>query len=154
MHALEASGLARFMREALYAYPLAEAAHIIGLGLLFGGIAVVDLRLLGLGRRLPVKPLLALVVPWAVGGFFLAASTGILMFTAHADEFLVHPVFLVKMGLILAGGCNAALLHAGPLATLPLDAGAVPPARVRIAAGLSLALWVGVIVCGRLLAYL
>jgi len=154
MHSVEASGLARFMREALYAYPLTEAAHIVGLALLFGGIAVVDLRLLGLGRGLPVKPLVKLAVPWAIGGFFLAALTGILMFTAHAEEFLTHPVFLVKMGLILAAGCNAALLHAGPLAALPLEAGTLPPPRVRIAAGVSLALWVSVIVCGRLLAYL
>jgi hypothetical protein len=121
---------------------------------MYGGISLVDLRVLGLGRRLPVKPLLALAVPWAVGGFFLAAFTGILMFTAHAGEFLTQPVFLVKMGLILAAGSNAAMLHAGPLTTQTLEAGALPPPRVRLAAGLSLALWIGVIFCGRLLAYL
>ena len=84
----------------------------------------------------------------------VAAGAGLLMFTAHAEEFLAQPVFMLKMGLILAGGVNAASLHAGPLQDPALAEGATPPARVRVAAGLSLVLWLGVIVCGRLLAYL
>ena len=52
MHAVEATGLGRFMREALWAYPAVETTHIVGLALLFGSIAVVDLRLLGAGRRI------------------------------------------------------------------------------------------------------
>jgi len=111
IHTIEASGVARFMREALYAYPVAEVVHIVGLGLLFGSIAIVDLRLLGLGSRVPVKPLVAFAVPWSIAGFTIAASAGLLMFTAHAEEFLTQPVFMLKMGLILAGGFNATILH-------------------------------------------
>lgn len=154
IHAVEASGLGRFMREALYAYPAAEAVHIAGLALLFGSIAIVDLRLLGLGRRIPLQPLVAFAAPWSLAGFLVAAGAGLLMFTAHAEEFLVQPVFMLKMGLILAGGVNAAMLHAGPLQRRAIDDSAMPTARVRIAAGLSLVLWLGVIVCGRMLAYL
>ena len=54
IHSVEASGLGRFMREALYAYPVAETVHIAGIALLFGSIAIVDLRLLGLGKRIPL----------------------------------------------------------------------------------------------------
>lgn len=155
LHAVEASGVGRFMREALYAYPLTEALHITGLALLFGSIVIVDLRLLGLGRRIPVKALVAFAVPWSIGGFVIAASTGLLMFTAHAEEFIDQPVFMLKMGLILAGGVNAASLHIGPLrAAEAFDVQRVTPARVRFAAGLSIALWLGVIACGRMLAYL
>ena len=154
LHTVEATGFGRFMREALWAYPLTEATHIAGLALLFGSIVVVDLRLLGLGRRIPVGALTALAVPWSLTGFLVAATSGLAMFTAHAAEFLEQPVFQLKMGLILAGGVNAALLHRGPLRRLADDPHADPPARVRIAATASILLWLGVITCGRLLAYL
>jgi hypothetical protein len=154
LHTVEASGLGRWMREALWAYPIAEAAHIVAIALLFGSIAIVDLRLLGLGRRLPLGALVAFAVPWSLAGFALAATTGLLMFSAHAVEFLDQPVFLLKMALILTAGVNAALLRTGALR----EAGRIeqrgPPMRVRTAAALSLALWLGVITCGRLLAYL
>ena len=153
IHAVESSGLARFMREALYAYPAAEVVHILGLGLLFGSIALVDLRLIGLGRKVPLKPLVAFAVPWSVGGFVLAAAAGTLMFAAHVDEFLGQPVFLLKMALIVAAGLNALLLHRGALRAVALDV-QVPPPRLRIAAVASLVLWTGVIACGRFLAYL
>ena len=153
IHTVEASGLARFMREALYAYPAAETAHIAGIALLFGSIAIVDLRLLGLGKRIPLNALVAFAVPWSLAGFLIAAAAGLLMFTAHAQEFLTQPVFMLKMGLILAGGINAAMLHTGPLrATAGVDV--VPSARVRVAAAISLVLWLCVIACGRMLAYL
>jgi hypothetical protein len=154
LHTVEATGLGRFMREALWAYPIAETAHIAGLALLFGSIVVVDLRLLGLGRRIPADALGALAVPWSIGGFLVAATSGLAMFSAHAAEFIEQPVFLLKMGLIAAAGINALMLHRGPLRRLAGDLQASPPPRVRLAAGASILLWLGVIACGRLLAYL
>jgi hypothetical protein len=154
MHTIEATGLGRFMREALWAYPAAETLHIVGIGLLFGSIAVVDLRLLGLGRRLPVSALAGFAVPWSLAGFVLAATAGLLMFTAHAAEFITLPVFILKMGLILVGGINAAILHIGVLRdTRAWDTGATTPPAAKVAAGLSIALWIGVVACGRLIAY-
>lgn len=154
LHTVEASGFGRFMREALYAYPAAEAIHIIGLALLFGSIALVDLRLLGAGRRVPLQALVSFAVPLSLVGFAVAATAGVAMFTAHAEEFVTQPVFLTKMGLIVAGGINAALLHTGALRDSAWSTSDQAPARVRAAAVLSLVLWLGVIVCGRLLAYL
>ena len=155
VHTVEASGVGRFMREALYAYPAAEVVHIVGLGLLFGSIAIVDLRLLGLGRAITLPALLHFAVPWSIAGFVLAALSGALMFTAHVEEFLEQPVFIAKMSLIALAGVNALLLHR---VALPRMAGAGPDAplssRVRMAAAVSLALWVAVITCGRFLAYL
>lgn len=143
------------MREALWAYPATEALHILGIGLLFGSIAIVDLRLMGLGRRLPVSALTAFAVPWSLAGFVLAATTGLLMFTAHVAEFITLPVFMLKMGLILAGGINAAILHTGVLRdTRAWDTGTPTPLAAKVAGGLSIALWIGVVACGRLLAYL
>lgn len=155
MHTVEATGVGRFMREALWAYPATEALHIVGIGLLFGSIAIVDLRLIGLGRRVPVSALAGLAIPWSLAGFVLAATTGVLMFTAHATEFIQLPVFLLKMSLILAGGINAAILHTGVLRdTRAWETGATPPLGAKVAGGVSIALWIGVVACGRLLAYL
>jgi hypothetical protein len=155
MHTVEATGLGRFMREALWAYPATEALHIVGIGLLFGSIAIVDLRLIGLGRRVPVSALAGLALPWSLAGFVLAAATGLLMFTAHAAEFITLPVFILKMGLILAGGINAVIVHTGVLRnTRVWDTDTTTPPAARVAGGVSIALWIGVVACGRLLAYL
>lgn len=155
LHAVEATGVGRWMRESLWAYPSTEAVHIVGLALLFGSIAIVDLRLLGLGRRIALGALSEFVVPWTLGGFLIAATTGLMMFSAHATEFITQPVFVLKMGLILTAGINAAVLHSGPIRRMAAsDADGTTPGSIRFAAALSLALWIGVIACGRLLAYL
>jgi uncharacterized protein DUF6644 len=155
MHAVESSGLGRFMREALWAYPIAETLHIIGIAVLYGSLLVVELRLLGLGRRIGVASLARLALPWSLAGFVLAAAMGLCMFSAHAAEFIDQRIFMLKMGLILAAGINAAIFHSGPfVAVARWDTDAPPPPSARAAAALSILLWTGVIVCGRLLAYL
>ena len=154
VHAVEASGIGRFMRESLWAYPGVEVMHIAGLGLLFGSIVVVDLRLLGLGRGVSATRLATFAVPWTLVGFLMALCSGLLMFSAHAEDFLGNPVFLVKMSLIFVAGMNAIWLHLGPFAHASAwDVGGVPPAIVRTAGCASIVLWLCVITCGRLLAY-
>ena len=154
MGALESSGVGRWMREALWAYPAVETVHIMGLALLFGSIVIVDLRLMGLGRNVSAVAAARNILPWTVAGFVTAAATGSLMFTAHASEFLEAPVFLLKMSLIVLGIVNAIALRVGALRSAGAwETGVLPPPRVRVAAGVSLVVWLGVIACGRLLAY-
>ncbi|HEY3177479.1 MAG TPA: DUF6644 family protein [Casimicrobiaceae bacterium] len=154
LHSIESSGLGRFMREALWAYPIAETLHIIGIAALYGSLLVVELRLFGLGRRIPITSLARLALPWSVSGFILAAAMGLCMFSAHAAEFIVQRIFMLKMGLILVAGINAAIFHSGPfVAVARWDTEAPPPTSARVAAALSIVLWTGVIVCGRMLAY-
>jgi hypothetical protein len=156
--ALEASGLGRAMREWLWLYPSVEIVHIVGIGLLFGSIAVLDLRLLGFSRSIPVRRLARHVLPWTAGSFLLIVPSGLMMFTAHASDFVSSAVFVIKMGLILAAGLNAALFHSMVLRTADVwDADEMrhlpPPPSARVSAAASLLLWVAVIACGRLLAY-
>jgi hypothetical protein len=154
LHAVEASGVGRWMRESLWAFPIVETVHISGFALLVGSIVVVDLRLAGLARAIPITRLAAFVLPWTVLGFLVALPSGLLMFTAHPGDYLGNPVFMLKMGLILAAGANAAWLHTGPLAAAAsFDVDAPSPPLVRTAALVSIACWIGVIACGRLLAY-
>ena len=80
--------------------------------------------------------------------------TGFLMFMTHASDFLVNRAFQVKLALIMLAGVNAALFHTGASGKYALwDRDVVPPARVKAHAVASLAIWAGVISCGRLLAY-
>jgi hypothetical protein len=156
--ALEGSGVARAMREWLWLYPSVEIVHIVGIGLLFGSIAVLDLRLLGLSRSLPVRRLAGHVLPWTAGSFLLIVPSGLLMFTAHASDFISSSVFVIKMGLILAAGLNAALFHSMVFRTADVwDSQEMrhlpPPTSARLSAAVSLLLWIAVIACGRLLAY-
>jgi hypothetical protein len=154
LQSIESSALGRFMREALWAYPIAETLHIIGIAALYGSLLVVELRLLGLGRRIAVTSLARLALPWSVAGFVLAAAMGLCMFSAHAAEFIDQRIFMLKMGLILVAGINAAIFHSGPfVAVARWDTEATPPRSARVAAALSIVLWTGVIVCGRMLAY-
>jgi hypothetical protein len=155
---IEASALGQAMRQWLWLYPSVEIVHIVGIALLFGSIAVMDLRLLGFGKGISARGLAWHVLPWSAASFLLIVPSGLLMFIAHASDLISSPVFALKMCLILAGGANAALFHATVFRSAAvwdsedLRALGTPPS-VRAFAGISLAIWIGVIACGRLLAY-
>lgn len=151
---LETTALARAMREWLWLYPGVEIAHIAGIVLLVGGAVMFDLRLLGLSRGLPVAALARHLLPWSRLGLGVVAVSGLLMFTAHATEFAESGVFRLKVALIAAACLNAAVFHRWPFRSVAAwDAGMRTPPAARAAAVASLALWTGVIACGRLLAY-
>jgi hypothetical protein len=156
--ALEASGLGQAMRQWLWLYPSVEIVHIAGIGLLFGSIAVLDLRLLGFSRSISAKKLAHHVLPWSAGSFLLIVPSGLLMFIAHASEFIDNDVFVLKMCLIMAAGVNAAVFHTTVFRSADVwDAEDMrhlpPPPSVRASAAISLLIWISVIACGRLLAY-
>jgi hypothetical protein len=156
--ALEASGLGQAMRQSEWLYPAVEIVHLVGIGLLFGSIAILDLRLLGFSKSVSAKRLAGHVLPWAAAAFLLIVPSGLMMFIAHASDFISSPVFAVKMCLIMAAGLNAALFHTIVFPSIEVwdseemrKLGAPPSARACAAA--SLLIWISVIACGRLLAY-
>ena len=152
--AIEASALGQAMRQWLWLYPSVETVHIVGIALLVGSIAVLDLRLLGLSRSLSVRRLAAHVLPWSIASFALIVPSGLAMFVAHAGDLISNPVFAVKISLILLAGANAGIFHAGVFRNArQWDVDLMPPIAARAAAASSLLLWISVIACGRLLAY-
>jgi hypothetical protein len=158
LSALEASGLGRAMRQWLWLYPSVEIVHIVGIALLFGSIAMLDLRLLGFSRQISVRTLAKHVLPWTAASFLLIVPSGLMMFVAHASDFIASPVFVLKMCLIMAAAFNAALFHAITFRTAGVwDSEEMrrlpPPPSARLAGAVSLAIWICVIACGRLLAY-
>jgi hypothetical protein len=130
-----------------YAYPALEAAHIVGIALLLGSLVVFELRVWGLGRELPLPALARLALGLSVGGFGLAAGSGLLMFASQPGELLANRAFVWKMGLLVLAGTNAAMFH--------LRGGVRrADALARVQTVLSLGIWLAVIICGRWIAYL
>lgn len=147
------------LRASAWAYPAIEIVHLAGMALLFGSIVVVDLRLAGMGRQLPVTVLLRHALPLSLIGFGAIAVSGVLLFMAHADELVVNRAFLAKVVLVGLGLANAAWFHLGPYRRLRQAGGAwetgrAPPAGARACALGSLTIWVLVICAGRLIAYM
>ena len=151
---LHGTALSTAMRGNPWMYPMVEIVHIAGFALLVGSVAMFDLRLLGFGRTLPVTGLARLLLPWSVASLLLVVPAGLILFAAQPLELAANRLFQVKLLLIALAGVNAALFHAGAYrAVAAWNTGAPAPPLARLHAVVSLALWVAVISCGRLLAY-
>ena len=153
--AIEALPLAAAMRHSLWLYPIVEIIHILGFVVLAGSVAMLDLRLLGLSKTIPVTALARHILPWTLGALLLVLPSGLLMFIAHASDFISNPAFITKMTLLSLAACNALWFHVGPYQSVSTwQTKLSPPIAAKASAALSLLLWLGVICCGRLLAYL
>lgn len=128
------------------AYPALQVVHVVGIALLLGSLVLLELRVWGLGRELPVAALARLALPLSLLGFGLAAGSGLAMFAAHPGEMLANRPFVIKLGLLILAGTNAALFHARG----GLQRG---DAVARAQTALSLGLWLAAIICGRWIAY-
>jgi hypothetical protein len=134
--------------ESANAYPAANVVHVLGVVLLVGGIGIVDLRLVGLFRALPLQALARALTPLAVAGLILIVLSGSILFAADAKALALNGTFRIKLALIAVAIANALLFRwrAGGLAD-------EPGPGLRLMALASLLLWVAVAVCGRLIAY-
>jgi hypothetical protein len=151
---LEHSALGEFARHSWWLYPLCGVVHLIGLGLLVGSILAVDLRLLGVARRLDLSGAAPQLLTTAVIGFCLSVATGFTMFTADAPHLLRNPVFLAKLCVIVLAGLNAGLFHLrAARAVIGGWADEAARCHARWAGGVSLGLWLSVVSLGRLIAY-
>lgn len=133
-------------------YPFANVFHLLGLVMLVGGIGILDLRLAGLFRRIPVAPLSAALTPLALAGLALMVPSGVTMFAADAATLVHSPTFRWKLLLIVLALGNAILfrlLWARRLGRWDLE----PPPAGRLMAAASIMLWLSVAAFGRWIAY-
>ncbi|MCZ2498846.1 hypothetical protein GN316_18945 [Xylophilus sp. Kf1] len=140
---------AGFLRSSAWAYPLAEVVHLVGLALLVGSLFVVDLRLMGAGRALPLHALMRFVLPWTLASLLLIVPSGLLLFIAHAPELAANAAFRIKLALLVLAALNAWWFHR----SFAAGADEKSMARGRSAAGISLTLWLAIVAAGRLIAY-
>jgi hypothetical protein len=152
---LEATGIATGIRENELLFPLIESIHVLATTLVFGVIAVVDLRLLGLasvGRR--TTRLMAELLPFTWISFAVSAITGTLLFSSNAAVYAKNFYFDFKLILMALAGVNVFVFHFFMIRGIAVwDASAQTPLRAKIAGGISLLLWVGVVFCGRWIGF-
>lgn len=150
---LEATALADAVRTIPWLYPALESAHYIGIACLVGGIMLIDLRLLGVAKKLRLELMITLL-PWVWAGFAINAVTGGIIFVYGATSFGTNTPFQLKMALIVAAGINAYIFEmmarGGRSSWVPAGAA---PAAVKVVATVSLILWVSVVTTGRWMAY-
>ena len=147
---LETTGLSMWVREgeSIWAFPTILTLHTFGLGLLVGANAIIDLRLLGIGRRMTLEPLRPLFkVMW--GGFWLNAVTGSLLFAADATSRGTSLFFAAKLVFVAVGVAAMISIKRSVFDPLP----GAPTGSPKRLALVSLAAWTAAITAGRLLAY-
>lgn len=136
-------------------FPALETVHVFSLAAVLGAIAVVDWRLLGFsGHDHSLSVLSRQALPFTWVGFGLAVVSGSLMFLGQAPEYAANPAFQLKLALIALAGINMLAFHALTWTSVShWDQHAPPPLAARVAGGLSLLLWIGVVACGRWIAF-
>lgn len=149
---LEHSALGAAMRESLFLYPLMNLLHIFGLILLVGAIGLLDLRILGWARGLPLKLCSHYLTPIALIGLATMLGSGFLIFSADAGPLSASTIFRVKIVVIAAALTNAVLFRLAWSRRLA-DWDSAAPLIGRAQAALSLLLWFSAATAGRLIGY-
>ena len=144
------------LRESVYAFPIVEGIHLIGLSVSIGLLLFVDLRLLGLFLpQVPVALVMRPLRPWMLGGFTVTIVTGLLLFAAAATKIAGLSVFLYKLGFIALAGLNAVWFELKwGRSALDWGSRSVLPLSVKFAGAASLFLWSLVVITGRLIPYM
>ena len=151
LHWIRDTWLGATVRESRWIFASGEILHFVGLSLLVGGILIVDLRLLGFIRRVPIRAALAFL-PFVIAGFLINLLTGIVFFSADPMMYWPSPAFKLKMFLILLAGLNALVfIVLAQRKTLSLRDDESTGTLAKVTAGLSLSLWLCVLLLGRLL---
>jgi hypothetical protein len=143
------------IHESRYGYSIIESVHVLTLCLFLGLAVMLDLRLLGVSfRRTAVSEVVRQLVPWTVAGFVLMVISGVLLFTAIPVRTYQNVFFRLKVIMLISAGINVWVFHSTVYRKISeWNLATVPPKRARVAAGISLALWAGIVIAGRMIAY-
>jgi uncharacterized protein DUF6644 len=143
------------LHESRWGYSIVESIHVLSLCLFLGMAVMLDLRLLGVTmRRTAVSEVVEQLLPWTAAGFVLMVLSGALLFYAIPVRTFENIFFRLKMLLLISAGLNVWVFHSTVYRKVAeWDAHPVPPRRARVAAALSLALWAGIVIAGRMIAY-
>ena len=138
--------------ETIWAYPTILTLHTVGLAMVVGTNAVIDLRLLGVARGLPLDELNKVYRPMWIG-FVINLASGVCLFVAAAENFGIMFNFYLKLTLIALALIVAVRIRRVIVAD-PNASGGLIPQQAKILAVISLVFWSGAIVTGRLMAYI
>lgn len=136
--------------ESTWLFPMAETVHVLALTLVVGSVAIMDLRLLGVGNKdRAASEVIASSLPWAWSAFGVAFIAGSMMFCSKAASYYSNVPFRIKMVCLGLAALNMLIFHrftARGMAAWDLGP---PPLGARLAATFSLTLWIVIVACGR-----
>jgi len=153
---LEYSPLGEFTRSlGVWSYGVINLVHILGVTLLFGSILLLDLRLLGAWRQIPLATLSRPTTTMAQVGFLLVVCSGIPMITVKSTDYIGNPFLLIKFPAIALALLNVWLVHRSPAWRAHRVRDLLPAERRKLAGGaaLSLVFWLTAIASGRMIGY-
>ena len=153
---IESTAFSSRIASSEWMFPTIETIHVFSIVTVIGCIAIMDMRLLGINsNNRTVQALERDTIPLTWMAFALAAISGTLLFVSKATSYMVNPFFLWKMGLMVVAGINMAIFHrifskgvqqwGQPGATIPIGA--------KISGLVSLALWMIIPLCGRIVGF-
>ncbi|MFT2092524.1 DUF6644 family protein [Paraglaciecola sp. 2405UD69-4] len=150
---LNQSPISSFVMDNAFVFPALEMAHFLGLCLLFGSLIIVDLRMLGFAKNMPLN-LVDKFLKFAIAGFSINFISGALFVIGDSDRYLVNIAFWAKMAVIVVAGLNTLyfLKAIKPLMTSKPTTTQLPT-QAHLVAWLSLISWTLVIILGRLIPY-
>jgi hypothetical protein len=141
---LEQTSLSIAIRESTWGFPIIESVHVLGL-CLFGMAILMDLRVLGVAlTRVPAPEIAADLTPWMTAGVVIMLVTGLLTFLNNPVDYYNSTAFRIKVIMLLLIGANVWILRGGPVQQ---------GTKAAFGRSLSLVLWAGIIVAGRMITY-
>lgn len=144
--------VAAWLRTSATAYPFVSAAHILSIGLLAGAIITLDLRLLGVFRKMPADSVAGPLTAVAGTGLLATLVTGVLLFSVQPSHYLDNQAFLLKLAIIAAGLVTVLFVRTHRQWRQVVQGGQVTP-LLRVTAGLSMLIWITAILAGRWIAF-
>jgi len=147
--------LSQYIASSSWAFPTFESIHVIAICTVVGSIVVMDLRLLGLASGAwTVNEVSRDTLRWTWGAFLLALVTGSLLFISKATDYSANPYFVSKLALIVLAGANMAVFHLVTWRKVgDWDSSPAIPLEARIAGGVSLGLWIVVVLLARAVGF-
>jgi hypothetical protein len=155
LHWVETTPLAIFVSQSTYGFAAIDMFHVAAVAVVFGMIAILDLRLTGMAfLDFSVTDLSRQILPWTWTAFVIAAITGVLMFTGQAVKYAMNFAFLVKLALMAIAGLNVLAFHFITYQGVARwDHGVPAPWSAKLAGALSFMIWIAVAAYGRFTAY-
>ena len=150
---LESTQLANWVGASLWGYPISLASHSVGMAIMVGIVAVVDLRVAGYFSSISLESMRkAIKIAW--WGFLINVISGFALYTSQASYFTTHKAFIIKIIAIVLAAINAYMLQKMLAANgAKWDAGEAIPSKAKKLAIISLLLWTIAVIAGRLIAY-
>jgi hypothetical protein len=141
------------VRHSVWAWPVLESLHFMGMSVLIGTIGLFDLRLLGFARGVPYTALHRMI-PLGIGAYTVNILTGLCFLSGMPDQYLWNPAFRFKVAFMVVAGLNVVFFYTRVFRRLEqLAPDTPPPIGARLAGAVSLTMWIGVMSAGRLLTF-